>query len=122
MYLCTYVLKIIMHFKLETPQHQTTAIQSVVDVFEGMERNTFNTTQWSQMETAGAILLPAAGYLDGTTVGEYGGQGDYWSSTTDDGEKAKRLEFKNTEVTTANGINRSYGCSVRLVTTVNPAR
>lgn len=79
--------------------------------------NTFNTTQWSQMETAGAIFLPAAGYLDGTTVGEYGGQGDYWSSTTDDGEKAKRLEFKNTEVTTDNGISGSYGCSVRLVKT-----
>ena len=77
--------------------------------------NTFTTDQWNAMEAAGAIFLPAAGYLDGTTVGEYGGQGDYWSSTTDDGEKAKRLEFKNTEVTTDNRINRSYGCSVRLV-------
>lgn len=77
--------------------------------------NPFNTTQWSQMETAGAIFLPAAGYLDGTTVREYGGQGDYWSSTTDGDGKAKRLEFRSNEVTVTNGINRSYGYSVRLV-------
>lgn len=77
--------------------------------------NTFTTDQWNAMEAAGAIFLPAAGYLNGSTVESYGGEGDYWSSTTDDGEKAKRLEFKNTEVTTDNGINRSYGCSVRLV-------
>ena len=31
-----------MKFRLENPQHQTTAIQSVVDVFRGMERNTFD--------------------------------------------------------------------------------
>ena len=31
-----------MKFRLENPQHQTTAIQSVVDVFSGMERNTFD--------------------------------------------------------------------------------
>ncbi len=77
--------------------------------------NTFTTDQWNAMEAAGAIFLPAAGYLDGTTVEEYGGQGDYWSSTTDGDGKAKRLEFKNNEVTTANGVDRSYGYSVRLV-------
>ena len=31
-----------MKFRLENPQHQTSAIQSVVDVFRGMERNTFD--------------------------------------------------------------------------------
>lgn len=31
-----------MRFKLETPRHQTIAIQSVVDIFEGMECNTFD--------------------------------------------------------------------------------
>lgn len=29
-----------MQFKLENPQHQITSIQSVVEVFRGMERNT----------------------------------------------------------------------------------
>lgn len=31
-----------MQFKLETPEHQRTAIQSVVEVFRGMERNTYD--------------------------------------------------------------------------------
>lgn len=31
-----------MQFKLENPQHQITAIQSVVEVFRGMERNTYD--------------------------------------------------------------------------------
>ena len=31
-----------MKFKLENPQHQMTAIQSVVGIFRGMERNTFD--------------------------------------------------------------------------------
>lgn len=31
-----------MKFRLENPQHQKSAIQSVVDVFRGMERNTFD--------------------------------------------------------------------------------
>ena len=31
-----------MIFKLETPEHQRKAIQSVVEVFRGMERNTYD--------------------------------------------------------------------------------
>ncbi|MBR1644939.1 MAG: DEAD/DEAH box helicase family protein, partial [Bacteroidales bacterium] len=31
-----------MVFKLETPEHQRTAIRSVVEVFRGMEKNTYD--------------------------------------------------------------------------------
>lgn len=31
-----------MKFKFENPQHQITAIRSVVKVFRGMERNTYD--------------------------------------------------------------------------------
>ena len=31
-----------MLFKLETPEHQRIAIQSVVEVFRGMERNSYD--------------------------------------------------------------------------------
>ena len=31
-----------MIFKLETPEHQRTDIQSVVEVFRGMEKNTYD--------------------------------------------------------------------------------
>lgn len=77
--------------------------------------NTFTSTQWGAMEGAGAIFLPAAGYLSGSTVGAYGAEGDYWSSTPDIEGKYKRLEFKSNEVTTANGAASSFGYSVRLV-------
>lgn len=32
----------IMIFKLETPEHQRAAIQSVVEAFRGMEKNTYD--------------------------------------------------------------------------------
>lgn len=58
-----------MRFKLETPRHQTIAIQSVVDIFEGMECNTFdnahcediyaNTCSLRLEEMAANIMLPA---------------------------------------------------------------
>jgi type III restriction enzyme len=31
-----------MKFKLENPQHQITAIHSVVEIFRGMEKNTYD--------------------------------------------------------------------------------
>ena len=31
-----------MQFRLENPEHQKTAIHSVVDVFRGMEKNTYD--------------------------------------------------------------------------------
>lgn len=89
-----------------------------VDGSMNFSDNTFTTDQWNSMQAAGAIFLPAAGYLNGSTVESYGGEGDYWSSTTDGDGKAKRLEFKNDEVTTTNAVDRSYGYSVRLVKAV----
>ena len=86
-----------------------------VDGSMNFSDNTFTTDQWNSMQAAGAIFLPAAGYLNGSTVESYGGEGDYWSSTTDGDGKAKRLEFTSSELTTDNGIIGSYGCSVRLV-------
>lgn len=77
--------------------------------------NEFTIGQWQSMEAAGAIFLPAAGCHNGTSVVSFGGEGDYWSSTEEENDKAKRLEFQSDEVTTDNGIIGSYGCSVRLV-------
>ena len=42
-------LQYFMHFKLETPPHQTTAIQSIVGIFEGMERNTFDNSHFEDV-------------------------------------------------------------------------
>ena len=47
-----------MQFKLETPQHQTIAIQSLVDIFEGMERNTFDNSHVEDVYTNTCSLSP----------------------------------------------------------------
>ena len=40
-----------MQFKLENPQHQISAIQSVVEVFRGMERNTYDNAHLEDIHT-----------------------------------------------------------------------
>lgn len=40
-----------MQFKLENPQHQILAIQSVVEVFRGMERNTYDNAHIEDIHT-----------------------------------------------------------------------
>ena len=47
-------------------------------------QNTYTVTQWSQLEDAGAVFLPAAGYKNGSTVDTY--RGAYWSATADSGQ------------------------------------
>ena len=43
--------------------------------------NTYSAAQWTTMEDAGAVFLPAAGYRDGTSMIYVGTDGLYWSST-----------------------------------------
>ena len=47
-------------------------------------QNTYTVTQWSQLEDAGAVFLPAAGYKNGSTVDTY--RGAYWSATAYSGQ------------------------------------
>ena len=72
--------------------------------------------QWSVMEAAGAVFLPAAGVRRWETgeVRYIGSNGDYWSSSWEDLEFARRLVFNSTFVFT-NTYNRRGGLSVRLV-------
>lgn len=45
-----------MKFRLENPQHQITAIQSVVDIFRGMERNTYDNAHNEDIHMNGCSL------------------------------------------------------------------
>ena len=76
--------------------------------------NTYTESQWNQMEDAGCIFFPAAGYRDGTEVGSVGAYGGYWSSTYDDGFDAYIMDF-NVDGLYVYGNRRNYGRSVRLV-------
>ncbi len=72
----------------------------------------YTLAQWAQMEAAGAVFLPAAGYRNGTRVNN-AGFGHYWSSTplTD---VAYLMLFSSYDLRTK-FYHRNYGFSVRLV-------
>ena len=54
---------------------------------------TFTTDQWSKLETAGAVFLPAAGNRAGSDVYSVQVWGNYWSATKNDSSKPINLEF-----------------------------
>ena len=77
---------------------------------------------WQTMEEAGAVCLPAAGYRNGSSVDNIGGNGCYWSSTAYDSYYAYFVDFYSNLVSLgADGGFRLYGFSVRLVTDVSAA-
>jgi len=75
--------------------------------------NTYDASKWAIMEAAGAVFLPAAGQRSGESVGSVGSQGYYWSATAGHG-----TSFAASSVNGAAEIERSLGCSVRLVQTL----
>jgi len=77
--------------------------------------NIISATDWTTLENAGAVFLPAAGYRFGTTVGHFGTCGYYWSASYFNSSYACLLSFKPASASTANASNRSYGRSVRVV-------
>lgn len=77
--------------------------------------NTYTIEQWAVMESAGALFMPAAGYRYGTDVGYIDMDGNYWSATPNDSDKALSIGFDSTNLDSHCTYYRSYGRSVRLV-------
>ena len=75
---------------------------------------TFTADQWSKLEAAGAVFLPAAGGRYGSYVEYVQGLGYYWSATEDDSNYAYCLNFRSGEAYMSRG-GRNFGQSVRLV-------
>ena len=75
---------------------------------------TVDAENWTKMEEAGAVFLPAGGYRHGTGIIDAGSYGAYWSSTSTSSDKATSMDFSSSKVEAYN-TNRSTGCSVRLV-------
>ena len=75
--------------------------------------NSYTLAQWAQMEAAGAVFLPAAGYRNGTRVNN-AGFGHYWSSTPLK-DVAYYMIFSSYDLKATKFYNRNYGFSVRLV-------
>ena len=78
------------------------------------QHQTFTIDQWSKLETAGAVFMPAAGFRDGSNVGGVQNYGYYWSATEDDSNHAITLYFPST-ISIMYNTKRRDGLSVRLV-------
>ncbi len=80
--------------------------------------NVYDIAQWDQMEAAGAVFLPAAGYRVGINVDNIEISGDYWSSTNFNdypADHARYLVFSSNSLHATYTNHRNYGCSIRLV-------
>mgnify|MGYP006988847010 CR=1 FL=1 len=77
--------------------------------------NNYTTAQWSQMESAGAVFLPAAGNRYGTDVYNVGSYGFYWSASPIDTDGAYGLVFDSGDLYPQFSNYRICGQSVRLV-------
>ena len=75
---------------------------------------TFTAAEWSKMEVAGAVFLPAAGRRDGSVVDYVQRFGYYWSATEYYSDDAYYLYFYSNEADML-GYYRYGGRSVRLV-------
>jgi len=85
-------------------------------VGDNFDNNIFSQNEWSIMESAGAVFLPAAHYRFGVEYDRYGGgtTGSYWSSKPK-GENAYALHFESGHLYPQLGSYRFQGVSVRLV-------
>ena len=76
---------------------------------------TYTAAEWSKLESAGAVFLPAAGYRHGSDVRSVRHCGDYWSATEYSSGFAYCLEFDSVDARMyLDGLRRD-GYSVRLV-------
>ena len=75
---------------------------------------TFTADQWSQLEAAGAVFLPASGYRVDSSVNYVQSSGYDWSATAEDSNYADYLRFYSDEAKMGSN-NRHIGRSVRLV-------
>ncbi len=75
---------------------------------------TFTAEQWSKLEAAGAVFLPAAGIRVGTDANDVRYYGYYWSATEYNSNGASCLNFGSVKMN-MNGYYRNSGLSVRLV-------
>ena len=75
----------------------------------------FNADQWANLESAGAVFLPAAGYRNMTYgVGNVYGLGNYWSAVKKDSESPYYFFFYSSRAEMGS-YNRLLRQSVRLV-------
>ena len=84
----------------------------------GLVNNDYSLSEWTLMEAAGAVFLPASYRRVGTTI-DRSGYCCYWTSSYYGSGQATRLYCVSHTVYTTYGENSSSGLSVRLVKNEN---
>jgi hypothetical protein len=81
--------------------------------------NTYTLAQWTMMENAGAVFLPAAGKLLSGSVIHVGEFGSYWSSTPHHDYEASSVKFWGDSALVMSSDSYDDGLSVRVVIEVS---
>ena len=81
----------------------------------GWNGNSYTAADWTKMESAGCVFLPAAGNRAGSSMLVPGMGGFYWSATHYNTSKAYYMFFSSGKLQPASNGNRNQGLSVRLV-------
>ena len=81
----------------------------------GWNGNNYTAADWTKMESAGCVFLPAAGLRDGSSVGIPGTRGSYWSATPNGDDWACYMNFDSDYLFPLIAEHRYVGFSVRLV-------
>lgn len=82
---------------------------------DNFSHNTYSMEQWSIMESAGAVFLPAAGAYIGSEMYDVGSFGYYWSATPHSQGDAYELHFFSVALAVGSNYGRASRLSVRLV-------
>ena len=81
----------------------------------GWNGNNYSSADWTKMESAGCVFLPAAGDRYGSSAYNLGTTGYYWSATPLLANYALRVRFYSGDLYSAEDHTRNEGYSVRLV-------
>ena len=92
----------------------TTTTSTSMDVHVP-SKNIYTTEQFASLENLGVVALPCGGYRYGTSVGNVGSYGNYWSSSAYDSSDAYVFYFVPKNVNSRDHFIRCSGRSVRLV-------
>lgn len=95
---------------------------TALDFYESWNTNVYTSEEWTAMEEAGAVFLPAAGYYNTTTFNHEQVRGYYWSKTRSISAIAQFAFFSDNdgfffpfEWRRKYQTTLTFSCSVRLV-------
>lgn len=107
----------------EGNSYQRTTINSVYGLilypnnYSEKVKESYTSAEWTAMETAGCVFLPAAGNRKSSSLSEVGSSAYYWSSSPGGFGYGKYMYFNGSSFASygKESCNRDTGCSVRLV-------